>query len=227
MSFRGRGGGRGGGGRGGGGFRGGRGGRGGGRGGYDQGPPERVVPLGNFSHACQEDLVVKSSIEDVPYFNAPVYLENKQQVNEENKIFSFGLCFLLIIFILTRLVKLTRSSGPSESITYPSNPQMMSRPRVLRLTSSCLLTPPSSCRSQGSCRSLLVLRKWEAGEDAAEAGVVVVVASAEVAEEEASEEEGEAEVSTEGAGEVASEGEGEAEVSEEGVEDKFTCCLFH
>ena len=104
---------------------------------------------------------------------------------------------------------------------------MMSRPRVLRLTSSCLLTLPSSCRSQGSCRSLLVLRKWEAGEDAAEAGVVVVVASAEVAEEEASEEEGEAEVSTEGAGEVASEGEGEAEVLEEGVEDKFTCCLFH
>ena len=81
MSFRGRGGGRGGGGRGGGGFRGGRGGFRGGRGGYDQGPPERVVPLGNFSHVCQEDLVVKSSIEDVPYFNAPVYLENKQQVN--------------------------------------------------------------------------------------------------------------------------------------------------
>ena len=79
MSFRGRGGG---------GFRGGRGGggrgsfrgRGGGRGGFDQGPPERVVPMGNFSHTCQEDLVVKSSIDDVPYFNAPIYLENKQQV---------------------------------------------------------------------------------------------------------------------------------------------------
>ena len=83
MSFRGRGGGGGfrggdrGGGRGRGGFRGG---RGGGRGGYDQGPPERVVPLGTFSHACQEDLVVKSSIQDVPYFNAPIYLENITQV---------------------------------------------------------------------------------------------------------------------------------------------------
>ena len=75
MSFRGRGGG----GRGGG-FRGGRGGgRGGGRH-FDQGPPERVVPFGAFSHPCQEDLVVKSTIEDVPYFNAPIYLENKQQV---------------------------------------------------------------------------------------------------------------------------------------------------
>jgi len=61
MSFRGRGGGGGGfrgrggggGGRGGGGFR-------GGRGGYDQGPPERVVPLGTLSHPCQEDLVLKA-----------------------------------------------------------------------------------------------------------------------------------------------------------------------
>ena len=88
MSFRGRGGGgdRGGfrgrgapGGRGGGGFRG-RGGGRGGRGGFDQGPPERVVPLGIFTHACQEDLVVRSSIEDVPYFNAPIYLENIEQV---------------------------------------------------------------------------------------------------------------------------------------------------
>ena len=81
MSFRGRGGGGNFRGRGGGGGRGGfRGGRGGGRGGFDQGPPERVVPMGNFAHTCQEDLVVKSSIEDVPYFNAPIYLENKQQV---------------------------------------------------------------------------------------------------------------------------------------------------
>ena len=79
MSFRGRGGG--GNFRGRGGGRGGfRGGRGGGRGGFDQGPPERVVPMGNFAHTCQEDLVVKSSIDDVPYFNAPIYLENKQQV---------------------------------------------------------------------------------------------------------------------------------------------------
>ena len=50
MSFRGRGGG--------GGFR--------GRGGYDQGPAERVVPFGAFSHAYQEDLVVKSSKQDDP-----------------------------------------------------------------------------------------------------------------------------------------------------------------
>merc|ERR1712130_999086 len=53
----------------------------------DQGPPERVVPMGNFAHTCQEDLVVKSSIEDVPYFNAPIYLENKQQIGKIDEIF--------------------------------------------------------------------------------------------------------------------------------------------
>jgi len=105
MSFRGRGGGgnfnrgggnRGGGGRGGGGFsrggnRGGRGGfgRGGGGGGrnFDQGPPERVIPFGYFDYSCQDDLILKAEIEDVPYFNAPIFLENKQQIGKIDEIF--------------------------------------------------------------------------------------------------------------------------------------------
>lgn len=86
-------GGRGGGG-GGGGFRGG-GGRGGGRGGggfggrgnFDQGPPDRVIPLGFFNYACEDDLVCKVEIDDVPYFNAPIYLENKEQIGKIDEIF--------------------------------------------------------------------------------------------------------------------------------------------
>ncbi|NWX87607.1 GAR1 protein, partial [Nothoprocta ornata] len=107
---RGRGGfGRGGGGRGGGG-------RGGfNRGGYDQGPPERVVcklcegiifvlsrmtlaglkyfffisVLGEFMHPCEDDIVCKCKTEEnrVPYFNAPVYLENKEQIGKVDEIF--------------------------------------------------------------------------------------------------------------------------------------------
>ncbi|NWI12933.1 GAR1 protein, partial [Crypturellus soui] len=107
---RGRGGfGRGGGGRGGGG-------RGGfNRGGYDQGPPERVVcklceeitfvlsritvaylkyllfisVLGEFMHPCEDDLVCKCKTEEnrVPYFNAPVYLDNKEQIGKVDEIF--------------------------------------------------------------------------------------------------------------------------------------------
>ncbi|XP_026852467.1 H/ACA ribonucleoprotein complex subunit 1 [Electrophorus electricus] len=83
---------RGGGGRGGGGF--GRGGfRGGGRGGFnnrqDFGPPEYVVALGEFVHPCEDDIVCKCVTEDnkVPYFNAPVYLENKEQIGKVDEIF--------------------------------------------------------------------------------------------------------------------------------------------
>ncbi|KAF3423603.1 hypothetical protein E2986_03953 [Frieseomelitta varia] len=92
MSFRGRGGGFGRGG-GGGGFRGGRGGGGfrgrGDRGGkgFDQGPPEHVTPLGHFTWTVQDDLVAKVDIEQVPFFNAPIYTENKQQIGKIDEIF--------------------------------------------------------------------------------------------------------------------------------------------
>ncbi|OQV19457.1 putative H/ACA ribonucleoprotein complex subunit 1 [Hypsibius exemplaris] len=101
MSFRG-GGGRGGGGfrggrggdrgggRGGGGFRGGRGGGGrggfGGGGGYDE-PPQSVIEFGVLTHPCENDLVLKSNLEKVPYFNAPIYLENKEPIGKVDEIF--------------------------------------------------------------------------------------------------------------------------------------------
>lgn len=75
---------------------GGRGGFGGGGGGggprnfnrsFDQGPPERVIPLGFFLYTCQDDLVCKVDITDVPFFNAPIYLENKQQIGKIDEIF--------------------------------------------------------------------------------------------------------------------------------------------
>eukprot|EP00195_Chlamydomonas_chlamydogama_P007069 CAMPEP_0202894748 /NCGR_PEP_ID=MMETSP1392-20130828/4078_1 /ASSEMBLY_ACC=CAM_ASM_000868 /TAXON_ID=225041 /ORGANISM="Chlamydomonas chlamydogama, Strain SAG 11-48b" /LENGTH=172 /DNA_ID=CAMNT_0049579525 /DNA_START=270 /DNA_END=785 /DNA_ORIENTATION=- len=80
------GGGRGGfGGRGGGG-RGGFGGRGGGRGYQDQGPPESVVEAGTYLHACEGEAVVKLTNEKIPYFNAPIYLENKTQIGKVEEI---------------------------------------------------------------------------------------------------------------------------------------------
>jgi H/ACA ribonucleoprotein complex subunit 1 len=97
MSFRGgsRGGGGYGGG-GGGGFRGGRGGGGGGfrggRGGFgrreDEGPPERVIETGTFMHPCDDLVVIRSSKKDeVPFFNAPIFLENKEQIGKVDEIF--------------------------------------------------------------------------------------------------------------------------------------------
>lgn len=72
----------------GGGFRGGRGGfGGGGRGGYDQGPPEEVVLVGVFSHQCQDDIVCNNTSGKIPYFNAPIYFKNKEQVGKIDEIF--------------------------------------------------------------------------------------------------------------------------------------------
>ncbi|XP_010940082.1 H/ACA ribonucleoprotein complex subunit 1-like protein 2 [Elaeis guineensis] len=82
--------------RGGGGFRGGRdggrGGRGGrfggGRGGFrDEGPPAEVVEVASFLHACEGDAVTKLTNEKIPYFNAPIYLQNKTQIGKVDEIF--------------------------------------------------------------------------------------------------------------------------------------------
>jgi len=48
---------------------------------------ERVIPLGNFSYSCQKDLLCKDEIDDEPYFNAPIFLENKGQIGKVDKIF--------------------------------------------------------------------------------------------------------------------------------------------
>ncbi|CAK6968287.1 H/ACA ribonucleoprotein complex subunit 1 [Scomber scombrus] len=77
----------------GGGGRGGGFGRGGGRGGFnrqqDYGPPDHVVAVGEFMHPCEDDVVCKCTTDEnkVPYFNAPIYLENKEQIGKVDEIF--------------------------------------------------------------------------------------------------------------------------------------------
>ncbi|CAD0085165.1 unnamed protein product [Aureobasidium mustum] len=78
--------------RGGGGFRGGRGGGGfggsrGGRGGFaPQGPPDQVYEMGTFMHASEGEMVCTSTNTKIPYFNAPIYLENKTAVGKVDEI---------------------------------------------------------------------------------------------------------------------------------------------
>jgi H/ACA ribonucleoprotein complex subunit 1 len=43
--------------------------------------------LGYFTHSCQDDLVCRCTIDDIPYFSAPIYLENKQQIGKVDEIF--------------------------------------------------------------------------------------------------------------------------------------------
>ncbi|ORY06279.1 Gar1-domain-containing protein [Basidiobolus meristosporus CBS 931.73] len=68
--------------------RGGRGGSRGGRGGYGgpMGPPDRVLEMGSFMHDCEGDMVCKSINPKIPYFNAPIYLENKTQIGKVDEI---------------------------------------------------------------------------------------------------------------------------------------------
>ena len=47
-----------------------------------------VSEVGSMTHTCEDDLVCKASMrEKVPYFNAPIYLENKQQIGKVDEIF--------------------------------------------------------------------------------------------------------------------------------------------
>ncbi len=47
----------------------------------------QVVKMGTFSHPCQKDIVVKANIQDVPYFNAPLFLGNKEPIGKVDEIF--------------------------------------------------------------------------------------------------------------------------------------------
>uniref|UniRef100_A0ABI7ZDB5 H/ACA ribonucleoprotein complex subunit n=1 Tax=Felis catus TaxID=9685 RepID=A0ABI7ZDB5_FELCA len=59
-------------------------------------PSPRATPrrhfrqvLGEFLHPCEDDIVCKCTTDEnkVPYFNAPVYLENKEQIGKVDEIF--------------------------------------------------------------------------------------------------------------------------------------------
>lgn len=72
---------------GGGSSRGGRGGFGGGGNRYqDAQGSDEIMPLGSFMHASEGDMFCKSVNEKIPYFNAPVYLENKTQIGKVDEI---------------------------------------------------------------------------------------------------------------------------------------------
>ncbi|KAJ7349387.1 P-loop containing nucleoside triphosphate hydrolase protein [Mycena albidolilacea] len=64
--------------------------RGGGRGGFQQrdfGPPDTVLEMGTFIHAVEDEMLCSSLMPDkVPYFNAPIYLQNKSVIGKVDEI---------------------------------------------------------------------------------------------------------------------------------------------
>ncbi|KAL1962997.1 hypothetical protein VTN77DRAFT_8843 [Rasamsonia byssochlamydoides] len=60
----------------------------GGRGGFQQstGPPATVLEMGKFVHACEGEMVCESINPKIPYFNAPIYLENKTPIGKVDEV---------------------------------------------------------------------------------------------------------------------------------------------
>lgn len=61
----------------------------GGRGGYGQrdfGPPDQILEIGTFLHACEEEMVCASTNVKVPQFNAQMFLENKTSVGKIDEV---------------------------------------------------------------------------------------------------------------------------------------------
>lgn len=49
-------------------------------------PPDTVLEMGTFMQSCEGDIVCRSVNVKIPYFNAPIYLENKSQVGKVDEI---------------------------------------------------------------------------------------------------------------------------------------------
>ncbi|KAI8350333.1 H/ACA ribonucleoprotein complex, subunit Gar1/Naf1, partial [Choanephora cucurbitarum] len=59
-----------------------------GRGGFNnnQGPPAEVVVAGTFMSACEGEMVCQLTNAKVPFFNAPIYLQDKTLIGKVDEI---------------------------------------------------------------------------------------------------------------------------------------------
>ncbi|XP_018319208.1 probable H/ACA ribonucleoprotein complex subunit 1 [Agrilus planipennis] len=106
---------------------------------YEQGPPERVIPLGFFAYPCQDDLVCKVELEDVPFFNAPIYLENKEQIGKIDEIFGN----LRDYWVSIRLGENMKASS------FKKNQKLFIDPAKLLPLQRFLPKPPGSVQKRG------------------------------------------------------------------------------
>ncbi|KAF2660719.1 Gar1-domain-containing protein [Lophiostoma macrostomum CBS 122681] len=50
------------------------------------GPPSQVFEMGSFVHAVEGEMMCESINPKIPYFNAPIFLENKTQIGKVDEI---------------------------------------------------------------------------------------------------------------------------------------------
>lgn len=112
-----------------------------------------MIPLGYFDYSCQDDLVCKVQIEDVPYFNAPIYLENKESIGKIDEIFGT----LRDYYVSIKLGENMKASSFKHAqkvrgrrhsvVAKPSKTNF-----VFTLFASCLSIRQSYCRCSGFCQ---------------------------------------------------------------------------
>lgn len=57
------------------------------------------IEIGYFTHACENDIVCHNTSGRIPYFNAPIFFENKEQIGKVDEIFGGikdNVCMLFI-----------------------------------------------------------------------------------------------------------------------------------
>lgn len=47
----------------------------------------QVIEVGIFTHTCEDDIVCNTTCGKIPYFNAPIYFDNKEQLGKVDEIF--------------------------------------------------------------------------------------------------------------------------------------------
>jgi hypothetical protein len=94
--------------------------------------------VGEFVHPCEGEAVCKLTNEKVPYFNGPIFLENKTQVGKVEEIFgpinkavrgSLAVCLPLVHFPPTALAELSHA--------HPATKASFVVPRASRANQTC------------------------------------------------------------------------------------------
>lgn len=45
------------------------------------------IEIGYFTHTCEDDIVCHNTSGKIPYFNAAIFFENKEQIGKVDEIF--------------------------------------------------------------------------------------------------------------------------------------------
>ncbi len=66
--------------------------------------------VGVYMQPCEDDIVCKCTLDKVPYFNEPIYLENKQKIGKVDEIFGPIRDFVSFCYIQTHTLYLPKCS---------------------------------------------------------------------------------------------------------------------